>query len=113
MKRSSILFLLFTFCIQLLNAQLNGRMKIYFTHPVNSAVSSGINAIYLNNSMDDTLVEYINRSKFTLDITVYNYQQSSGMADIAAAVNAAEGRGVVVRWIYDGSQSNSGMAALN
>jgi phosphatidylserine/phosphatidylglycerophosphate/cardiolipin synthase-like enzyme len=99
--------------IYILQAQLNGNIKIYFTNPVNTNLSSGINAIYLNNSMDDTLVEYINRAKYTLDIAVYNYQQSTGMANIATAINNAEARGVVVRWIYDGSQSNSGMSALN
>lgn len=95
-----------------LQAQLNGKIKIYFSTPINTSVSSGTNAIYLNNSMDDTLVAYINRSKYTLDIAVYNYQQTSGMADIATAVNNATARGVVVRWIYDASQSNSGMIPL-
>lgn len=97
----------------LLQAQLNNKLKVYFNNPVNNALSLGINAVYLNNSMDDTLVAYINRAKYTIDIAVYNYQQSSGMADIAAAVNNAETRGITIRWIYDGSQSNSGITALN
>ncbi len=113
MKTKNLIFVLLVFPVCILKAQLNGRIKVYFTHPVNTTVSSGINAMYLNSSMDDTLVAYINRAKYTLDIAVYNYQQSTGMANIAAAVNLAEGRGVIVRWIYDAAQSNSGMTALN
>lgn len=96
-----------------LHAQVNEKIKVFCTHPVNTTFSTGINAQYLNDSMDDTLVAYINRAKYTLDIAVYNYQQSTGMADIANAVNNAEANGVVVRWIYDGNQSNSGMSTLN
>jgi len=115
MKLKAICSIILFFCsIILTQAQFNGKMKIYFNNPVNTTVSTGINAVYLNNSMDDTLAQYINRAKYTLDIAVYNYQQSSsGMADIATAINNAQTRGVIVRWIYDGSQSNSGMSALN
>lgn len=112
MKSKIILSFLFI-PIYIIQAQLNGKIKIYFNNPVNNSFSTGVNAIYLNNSMDDTLVAYINRAKYTLDIAVYNYQQSSGMADIASAINNAYSRGVTIRWIYDGSQSNSGMSALN
>lgn len=91
----------------------NGKIKIYFNKPVNNAVSNGINAVYLNKTADDTLVTYINRAKKTLDIAVYNYSQTSNIANIANAVNAAYTRGVKVRWIYDGSQTNLGLPALN
>lgn len=112
MKSKIILSFIFL-PIYIIQAQLNGKIKIYFNNPVNTSFSTGINAVYLNNSMDDTLVAYINRAKYTLDIAVYNYQQSSGMADIATAINNAYSRGVTIRWIYDGSQSNSGMSTLN
>lgn len=111
-KTLSIVFLAITLSYQM-HAQVNEKIKVFFTHPVNTTVSTGINAQHLNNSMDDTLVAYINRAKYTLDIAVYNYQQSSGMADIANAVNNAQANGVVVRWIYDANQSNSGMSTLN
>lgn len=93
-------------------AQFSDKVKIYFTHPVNTGVSDGINAVYLNNAMDDTLMAYINRAKYSLDIAVYNYQQTTGMANIATAINNAVANGVIVRWIYDASQSNSGLSLL-
>src|ERR1051325_472283 len=45
----------------------SGDIKIYFNHPVDNSVSSGVNAVYLNQSMDDTLVAYIDRANYSLD----------------------------------------------
>lgn len=91
----------------------SGRMAIYFNNPVNTAVSTGVNAVYLNDAMDDTLIAYINRAKYTLDIAQYDYNQSAGYSSIATAVNACIARGVRVRWIYDGNESNTGLALLD
>ncbi len=90
-----------------------GKIKVYFNHPVNTGVSKGTNAIYLNNCIDDTLIAYINRTKYSLDFAMYNYSQTSYFSDIATAVNNAYLRGVTVRWIYDGSSSNSGLDNVN
>jgi phosphatidylserine/phosphatidylglycerophosphate/cardiolipin synthase-like enzyme len=90
-----------------------GKIKVYFNNPVNTSISTGTNAIYLNQSIDDTLIAYINRTKYSLDVAMYNYSQSSSFSDIAAAVNNAYSRGVTVRWIYDGSSSNSGLSNIN
>ncbi|GAA4460022.1 hypothetical protein GCM10023093_01980 [Nemorincola caseinilytica] len=87
------------------------KIKYYFTQPVNNSVSRGENAIYLNDKMGDTIVAYINRAKYTLDIAVYNY--TSSFPAIAVAVNNAYTRGVQVRWIYDSSSSNTGIPLLN
>lgn len=94
------------------NTYAGNRIKAYFNHPVDTSVSTGVNAVYLNSCMADTLVAYINRSRYTLDIAVYSYTQGS-YANIATAVNSAYSRGVRVRWIYDSSMSNTGMALLN
>lgn len=88
-------------------------IKVYFNNPVNTGVSSGTNAIYLNQSIDDTLISYINRAKYTIDVAVYNYIQSGSLSSISTAINNAYTRGVSVRWIYDGSSSNSGLSSLN
>jgi hypothetical protein len=90
-----------------------GKITIYFNHPVNNSVSTGVNAIYLNQTIDDTLVAYINRAKFTLDIAVYNYIQTAAIASISTAINNAYSRGVKIRWIYNGSSSNTGLSQLN
>jgi phosphatidylserine/phosphatidylglycerophosphate/cardiolipin synthase-like enzyme len=86
------------------------KIKYYFNKPVNTSVSKGVNAQYLNNCMGDTIVAYINRAKYTLDIAVYNYTSSFPL--IATAVNSAHNRGVRVRWIYDFSSSNTGLSPL-
>lgn len=114
MKNTFLSLAIIVFIVQLFPNNVYGqKIKTYFNQPVNNNVSTGVNAIYLNQTMDDTLVAYINRAKFTLDIAVYNYSSSSLIADIAGAVNAAYNRGVIVRWIYDGASSNTGLSTLN
>jgi phospholipase D-like protein/type IX secretion system substrate protein len=116
MKKSISLVILFIFALRV---DIYGQAKIqaYFNNPVNNSLSTGINAVYLpSGSMADTIVAYINRAKYTLDIAQYDYNQSSNYgayANIATAVNNAYSRGVTVRWIYDGSSSNTGLSALN
>ncbi len=102
----SVLLLLASFPVHAGN-----KIKYFFTQPVNTSVSRGENAQYLNNCLGDTIVAYINRSKYTLDIAVYNY--TSTFPAIAVAVNSAHNRGVRVRWIYDNSSSNTGIPLLN
>jgi hypothetical protein len=92
------------------------KIKCYFNHPVNTAISSGANAVYLNNSFPDTIAAYINRAKFTVDIALYNFtaNANSNVAKIATAVNAAAARGVVVRWLYNlPGTSNTGLSLLS
>jgi len=99
------------------NAHAGNKIKAYFNNPVNNSVSKGVNAVYLpSGTMGDTIVAYINRAKYTLDIAQYDYNQDTWngpYANIAAAVNNAYSRGVTVRWIYDGSSSNTGLSLLD
>ena len=90
-----------------------GKFTIYFTASVDTLVSTGVNATFLNNVVDDTLVEYINRSQHTLDIAIYNTTSSMSVADIALAINNAYARGVRVRIIYDGSTGNTMIPNVN
>ncbi|HET6991947.1 MAG TPA: phospholipase D-like domain-containing protein, partial [Bacteroidia bacterium] len=46
-------------------------------------------------------------------IAVYNYIQTAAISSISAAINNAYARGVKIRWIYNGSSSNSGLSQLN
>lgn len=91
----------------------NPKIKAYFNQPVNTSFSSGTNASYLPNLVDDTLVAYINRAKQTLDIAIYELQPSSGMANISGAIDSAYARGVVVRIIYDGKDNLSVLTQIN
>jgi len=93
----------------------NPRIKCYFNHPVNNEVSTGLNAVYLNSTFDDSIAAYINRAKYTVDIALYNYTSNVGgtLAKVATAANNAYSRGVRVRWVYDGSSGNTGISLLN
>lgn len=90
----------------------SGNIKVYFNRSTDHTVSTGTDAITLNQSIDDTLVNYINRSKYTLDIAIYNFIQTN-LANIIGAINSANSRGVAVRIVYDGSSSNTGFSTLN
>jgi len=95
----------------------NPHIKCYFNHPVNTAISSGVNAVYLNNTFPDTVAAYINRAKYSIDVAMYNYTafNNSNVAKIATAANSAATRGVTIRWIYNGTSatSNSGLSLLS
>ena len=97
-----------------ITAMAGNKIKVYFNHSVDITVSSGTNAVNLNGRIDDTLIAYIDRAKYTLDVAVYNFTSNSGdMSNVANAINSAYSRGVKVRWIMDGSSTNSGAALLN
>jgi len=89
----------------------SGNIKCYFNLSVNNNVATINNAIQLNHSIDDTLIAYINRAQQTLDMTIYDYNDSL-ISDIAGAVNAAAARGVRVRFISDGSMHASNNSTL-
>lgn len=99
-------FTLFAFSFS--SSASGGKIKAYFNTPVDTTFARpGNNAVYLNYTLDDTLLAYINRATQTLDIAIYQFSQGSGMADIAGAINSAYGRGVTVRLIYDGKDNAS------
>lgn len=93
----------------------NAKIKCYFNHAVNAAVSTGTTAKYLNGTAADTIAAYINRAKYTIDIAQYDYTAGSSThdKDIATAINNAIARGVRIRWIYNGSSPNSGLSLIN
>ncbi|MBI4930078.1 MAG: hypothetical protein HY841_04885 [Bacteroidetes bacterium] len=97
------------FCTQSLST---GTIKSYFVRTVDTTVSSGTNAIQ-NTALADTLAQYINRAKNTMDIAIYNWDNSSGGTLITNAVNAAYVRGVKIRIVFDGSTAQSGLQTLN
>ncbi len=94
-------------------AGLSPKFRIYFNRPVNTAVSSGTNAIYVGGTTVDTIVALINKAQYSIDVAQYDYSSGTTMGQIGTAINNAYGRGVVVRWVDDGSQSNTGVSGLN
>lgn len=89
----------------------SGDIKSYFNTPVDISYSSGVNAVYLNQVIDDTLIKYINRAKSTIDFVIYNIN-NSGISNISTALNAAATRGVTVRVIGCGTTANLGLNEL-
>lgn len=89
-----------------------GNIICYYNHPVDQSISSGTPAIYLHNLIDDTLIKYIQRATQSIDVSIYNFDQT-GISDITAALNAAFLNGITVRVIYDGSANNAAISTLN
>lgn len=85
------------------------RIRVYFNQDTDPAVSSGQLATSLHAAMDDTIEAYIDRAQYTIDVAVYNADDFS----IMYALNDARDRGVQVRYITEGSNTNSGLNTLN
>lgn len=88
-----------------------GDMKVYFNTPSDHSYSTGVDAIFLNRSIDDTLINYINRAKYSIDLTMYNFN-NTGISNISNALKAAANRGVTVRVIGCGTTNNLGIDEL-
>jgi phosphatidylserine/phosphatidylglycerophosphate/cardiolipin synthase-like enzyme len=89
-----------------------GDMKVYFNTPVDVSYSKGVDAVYLPKTIDDTLINYINRAKYTIDMAIYN-MNNNGISDISQALIAAANRGVRVRVIGCGTTANIGFTELS
>ncbi|MFM7903596.1 MAG: phospholipase D-like domain-containing protein, partial [Bacteroidota bacterium] len=61
---------------------------------------------------DDTIKAYIDRTSSTLDIAIYSFDSPGGNL-IAQAINDAYARGVQVRLISDGGNTNNAIQLLN
>ncbi len=89
----------------------SGEIKAYFNSPVDISYSNGVDAIYLPSTMDDTLIEYIERAKYTIDFTIYNFN-NTGISNISDALIAAANSGVRVRAIGCGTTDILGIEEL-
>jgi phosphatidylserine/phosphatidylglycerophosphate/cardiolipin synthase-like enzyme len=91
-----------------------GTIKTYFDRSVNNSVANPPSnlAIQLNNHFADTLAAYMDRSQASIDIAIYNFD-SFNTSVISQAINNAYNRGVSIRIIADGNNSNSALALLN
>lgn len=89
----------------------SGDIRVYFNTAVDHSYSSGENAIVLPLTMDDTLISYINRAKYTIDFTMYNFN-NQGISNVSTALIAAANRGVRVRVIVCGTTANLGVEEL-
>ncbi len=103
------LLLLCALCALTLAHAQSPRIRVYFNQDTDPTVSSGTLATSLYAAMDDTIEAYIDRAQYTIDVAVYNANDFS----IMYALNDARDRGVQVRYIAEGSNSNTGLASLH
>ncbi len=75
-----------------------GEIKIWFNNTVDNSVSTGTNAIFVNGSMDDTIIDILDHALYSVDICIYNIDNIN---NIITAINDAYARGVDVRVICD------------
>ncbi|HTB06829.1 MAG TPA: phospholipase D-like domain-containing protein [Bacteroidia bacterium] len=108
------------------NAQVfgpNHHIVCYFTRPVDNSYARTEKAISLIRTAGDTVISYINRAKYTLDIAMYDFVEDStwfeqgNIPDIAGAINKAYARGVKIRWICNQLDTvyspNTGLDSIN
>ena len=89
----------------------SGDIKAYFSAPVDNSYSAGTSAIYLNDLIDDTLIQYINRAKYSIDLIIYNFNNDN-ISNISNALKAAATNGLTVRVIGCGTTANLGIKEL-
>lgn len=90
-------------------SQSSGEIKAYFNQPVATKYATTTDATYLKDTFNDTIAAYIDRAQTSVDLSIYN----TADATIVDAINAAEARGVQVRFIAGGSTANTGLSNLN
>lgn len=88
----------------------SGDIRVWFNNPVDNSVSSGVNATFLNQTFDDSIIAVIDAAEQTLDIAIYNLDNDNGMVD---AINAAYDRGVVVRLVADNGVNASAYSIID
>jgi phosphatidylserine/phosphatidylglycerophosphate/cardiolipin synthase-like enzyme len=94
-------------------SESSGSFRVLFNRGVDPSVSLGIlDAEYLPDGLDDELISYIDQAEESIDIAIYNLNNSD-ISDISAALNRAFARGVVVRAVYDGDVNASGIQTLH
>ena len=89
-----------------------GTIKAYFNHPLDTTDAPQFAANFLNESIDDTLIAYLDRATESIDFTMYDFIGDS-ISDVVAALNAAYERGVDVRIITDGNYEAENVVLAN
>ena len=90
-----------------------GKIQVYFNHPVSYEAAGKTRACFVNKTLDDSLISFINKAKETIDMAIYNGSYASSFSGLASALNNAVQRGIQVRIIYNASSSNSLITKLS
>jgi phosphatidylserine/phosphatidylglycerophosphate/cardiolipin synthase-like enzyme len=88
-----------------------GEIKAYFNTDVDQSVATETLAKNIGTAMDDTLIAYIDRATESIDLAIYNIN-NSGLSNVSEALNAAHDRGVRIRFITCESTEHQGTEDL-
>lgn len=88
----------------------SGQIKVWFNNPVDNSVSTGVNATFVNGTMADTIIEFLDHAKYSVDICIYNIDNVN---NIISAINDAYARGLSVRVICDSGVDDANYNAIN
>lgn len=86
-----------------------GSIRAYFNQAVDNSVSLGSNATSIGAAIVDTIAAVIGRAEATIEVAVYNVNSYT----LVGALNDAVDRGVDVRYIAEGQNSNSALSILD
>lgn len=81
----------------------SGEIRTWFTQPVDQSVSQGTDATFVFDSMDDTLAQFMDQAVSTIEVAVYNNTNGT----LVSKLNDAYNRGVQIRFITEGQNTNS------
>jgi len=99
--------------VMITRSESEGSIRVLFNRPVDRSLSLGLlEPEYLPEELDDELISYIGQAEESVDLAIYNLN-NSGISDITAALNSAYHRGVTVRVVYDGDVNALGMQTLH
>ncbi|MGB0423053.1 MAG: phospholipase D-like domain-containing protein [Flavobacteriales bacterium] len=90
-------------------SESSGSMITYFTGSVNNSVATEELAISVGADMNDTIAAYILRAENTVDMAIYNINNSV----LVDAINTAQSNGVQIRYIAQGTNANIGIGDFN
>ncbi len=98
------------FCPMMTASLSSGDIKVYFNGEVDVDEASWEEAISLGQDFPDTIIAYLDRAQYSLDIAIYNIDNSNGVID---AINAAHDRGVEVRLVGNYSIKDNNWNSLD
>ncbi len=88
-----------------------GNIKVWFNAPVDTTVATEKVAMNVGSTVVDSIIAMIESAQSTLDIAIYNWN-NSGIRDMSQSINDAHNRGVQVRMITDRSTATLGFNDL-
>jgi len=91
-------------------SQSSGDIKVYFNDVVDHSVATGELATYVNNSMADTLIAFLNSATESIDMCMYNIDNDNNIVD---ALNAVIASGIDVRIVADYEINSSAYSSIN